>query len=230
MRRVIAAVLALMTLMTMASSAFAEEPAKYNFASVQGSKNIQLLPGGNGTGNMYFYNIEGNRITHVTLEVSQVPAGWQVEIQPPLGETQVEVNGQVVTVTENLYVEPSEASSEVIKDVPDGMACIPVSQRGYALAKEAQIIVYIPDSEEIGTQEEIIVTATARWLGQGGAVAFSQSRDFNFTVEVVSEEEYHETILGKGGGINKWLPWIAGGAAIVLLALVTLLYIKKKHG
>jgi hypothetical protein len=230
MRRVIAAVLALMTLMTIASSAFAEEPAKYNFASVQGSENIQLLPGGDGTGNMYFYNIEGNRITHVTLEVSQVPDGWQVEIQPPLGETQVEVNGEVVNVTENLYVEPSEASSEVIEDIPEGMVCIPVAQRGYALAKEARIIIRVPAVEEIGTQEEIIVTATARWLGQGGAVAFSQSRDFDFTVEVVSEEEYHETILGKGGGFNKWLPWVAGGAAIVLLTLVTLLYIKKKHG
>jgi hypothetical protein len=227
MGRILAAVMALTALMTMASSAFAEEPAKYNFASVQGSENIQLLPGGDCTGNMYFYKIEGNRITHVTLEVSQVPDGWHVEIQPPLGETQVEVNGQVVTVTENLYVEPSEASSEVIKDVPEGMVCIPVAERGYALAKEARIIIRVPDYEEIGTQEEIIVSATARWLGQGGAVAFSQSRDFDFTVEVVSEEEYHETILG--GGANRWIPWVAGGGAIVLLALVTLLYIRRRR-
>jgi hypothetical protein len=228
MRCVITAVLVLTALMTMASSALAEEPAKYNFASVQGSENIQILPGGDGTGNMYFYNIEGNRITHVTLEVSHAPTGWQVEIQPPPGETQVEINGQVVNVTENLYVEPSEASSEVIKDVPEGMVCIPVAQRGYALAKVARIIVQVPDSEAIGTQEEITVSATARWLGQGGAVAFSQSRDFDFTIEVVNEvTEYHETILG--GGTAKWLPWIAGAAAIVILALVTLLYIRRRR-
>jgi hypothetical protein len=228
MRCVITAVLVLTALMTMASSALAEEPAKYNFASVQGSQNIQILPGGDGTGNMYFYNIEGNRITHVTLEVSHAPTGWQVEIQPPPGETQVEINGQVVNVTENLYVEPSEASSEVIKDVPEGMVCIPVAQRGYALAKVARIIVQVPDSEAIGTQEEITVSATARWLGQGGAVAFSQSRDFDFTIEVVNEvTEYHETILG--GGTAKWLPWIAGAAAIVILALVTLLYIRRRR-
>jgi hypothetical protein len=228
MRCVITAVLVLTALMTMASSALAEEPAKYNFASVQGSENIQILPGGDGTGNMYFYNIEGNRITHVTLEVSHAPTGWQVEIQPPPGETQVEVNGQVVTVTESLYVEPSEASSEVIKNVPEGMVCIPVAQRGYALAKVARIIVQVPDSEAIGTQEEITVSATARWLGQGGAVAFSQSRDFDFTIEVVNEvTEYHETILG--GGTAKWLPWIAGAAAIVILALVTLLYIRRRR-
>jgi hypothetical protein len=228
MRRILAVVLALTMLMAMASSALAEESARYNFASVQGSQNIQILPGSDGTGNMYFYNIEGNRITHVTLEVSQAPAGWQVEIQPPLGDTQVEVNGQLVTVTENLYVEPSEASSEVIKDVPEGMVCIPVSQRGYALAKEARIIVQVPAAEEIGTKGEITVSATAWWLGQGGAVAFSQSRNFNFTIEVVSEvTEYQETILDGDGG--NWLPWVAGAIAIVLLALVTLFYTRRKR-
>ena len=231
MGRVLAVVLALTTLMAMASSALAEEPAKYNFASVQGNKNIQILPGGDGTGNMFFYNIEGNRITHVTLEVSHAPDGWQVAIQPPPGETQVEINGQVITVTENLYVEPSEASSEVIKDVPEDMVCIPVAQRGYALAKEAKIIVRVPAAAELGTQEEIIVSATACWLGQGGSVAFSQSRDFDFTVEVVSEvTEYQEKIQDGDGGANKWLLWIAGAAAIVLLALVTLFYLRRRRG
>ncbi len=228
MRRIAAAVLALTALMAMASSALAEEPARYNFASVQGSQNIQILPGGDGTGNMYFYNIEGNRITHVTLETGQAPLGWQVEIQPPPGETQVEVNGQVITVTENLYVEPSEASDEVINDVPEDMVCIPVSQRGFALAKEAKIIVRVPAAEEIGTQEEITVSATARWLGQDGAVAFSQSRDFRFTVEVVAEvTQYQEKILD--GGIARWLPWVVGIAAILVLGLVTLFYTRRRR-
>jgi hypothetical protein len=177
---------------------------------------------------MYFYNIDGNRITHVTLEVSQAPANWQVAVQPPRGETQVEVNGQPVTVTENLYVEPSEASSVEIKDIPEGMVCIPVSQRGYALAKEAKLIVRVPDDEEIGMQQEIVVTATARWLGQGGAVDFIQSRDFNFTVDVVAEvTEYQEKILDKGGWASRWLPWIA--AAIAVLAAATFLYMRRRR-
>jgi hypothetical protein len=230
MRRILAAVLAITALLSIASSAWAEEPAKYNFASVQGSQDIQVLPGGDGLGSMYFYNIEGNRITHVTLEISQAPADWNVEIQPPLGETQVELNGEPVTVTENLYVEPSEASSEEIQNVPEGMVCIPVSQRGYALAKEANIIVRVPGSEEIGTQAEIVVSATAQWLGQGGAVAFSQSREFTFTVEVVSEvTEYQEKIISKDGWTSTWLPWLAGFAAVIILGLATFLYMRRRR-
>jgi hypothetical protein len=230
MRKIILIGLASLAVAVLPSAAVAQEPAKCNFASVQGLKEIGVIPGGECGGNIYFYNIDGNRITHVTLEVSQAPAGWQVEIQPPLSETQVEVNGQVITVIENLYVEPSEASNIEIKDVPEGMVCIPLSNRGYALAKESRIIIQVPAAEEIGTEGAITISAVAQWLGQGGAAALSQSRDLNFTVEVVSEEEYHETILVKGGGVNKWLPWTASGAAVVLLALVTLFYIKKKHG
>jgi hypothetical protein len=230
MRCILAALLALVTITALAFPAIAQEPAKYNFASVQGARNIQVLPGDEVNGYVYFYNIDGNRITHVTLEVSEAPDGWLVEIQPPLGETQVEVNGQVVSVTENLYVEPSEAQEEETKDVPGGMVCIPVATRGYALAKEAQVIIRVPETEAIGTTGEITVSAVARWLGQGGAVAFNQSRDFNFTVEVVSERtDFEEKILPSGGGIGKWWPTITGVAVVVLGAALILLYVRRRR-
>jgi len=231
MRRILAAVLVFTALMPMAHSALAEEPAKYNFASVQGAQEIVIIPGGEGVGKMYFYNIEGNRITHIILEISQAPTEWQADIQPPLTDTQVEVNGQVVTVTENLYVEPSEASSEEFTSVPEGMVCIPVAQRGYALAKEARINVRVPESQEIGTTGEVIVSATAQWLGQGGAATFSQKRDFTFTVEIVDQAtEFNEVILGNNdGGTARWLSWMAGGIAAALLASVILFYVRKRR-
>jgi len=120
---------------------------------------------------IYFYNIDGNRITHITLNVSQAPDNWEVEIQPPLHEIQVEISGSPVTVTENLHVEPSELLSEETEDVPEEMVCITVPTRGYALAKPAYIIVRVPESEEIGTKGDITISAEAEWLGYGGAAA-----------------------------------------------------------
>jgi hypothetical protein len=280
MRRAIPAVLAAVMLLVLAGAALAQEPAKYNFASTQSSKEIKATPGGEGTGVIYFYNIDGNRITHVTLEVSRAPAGWQVEIQPPLAETQVEINGKVVSVTENLYVEPTEVLSKPVEDTPPGTVCIAVPQRGYALAKEADIIVRVPESEKIGATGGITISATARWLGQSGAAAVSQDRDFDFSVEVVSgTKEYHETVLGKpenggeaaanstepaessvatestvtagentpgtgestveatesstdtgeGGETGSMLPWIIGGAVVLAIIAVVLVYTRRRR-
>jgi hypothetical protein len=223
--------LVLMVLLLLAPSlpAQADTPA-YNFASSQSGKDIRVTPDGESQGSIFFYNIDGNQITHIVLEVSQAPANWQVTIQPPLGETQVEIGGQTVTVSDNLYVEPSQLLSEKVDETPAGMVCISIPQRGYALAKEARIIVRVPKDEKIGTRGEIIVSATARWLGQSGAVAIQQNRDFNFSVEVVSEDTViKEKILTEGGNIGKWLWVIIGASAVVLVSTLTLLYIRRRR-
>jgi len=176
----------------------AEEEAKYNFASAQGSKQIKVTPGGESRGVVYFYNIDGNRITHVTLKVAQAPDNWKVEIEPPLHETVVNVSGLTVTVTENLYVEPSQAFPEEPKDVPEGMVSIAVPKRGHVLARPAYIIIRVPESAEIGSSQEIRISAVAEWLGQSGAAAIKQARDFDFTVQIASPQTtFSETIVSE---------------------------------
>lgn len=187
MRKIVAIIMAVVMLTALPTLTLAQEPAKYNFASAQGSKHITVTPGAEGTGVIYFYNIDGNRITHITLEVSQAPDNWQVEIEPPLGEIKVEIGGRIVTVVENLHVKPSEVLSQEAEDVPSDMVCIPVANRGYALAKVAKIIVRVPETEQLGTKGEISISAVAEWLGQTGAAAIKQGRDFDFSVEVISE-------------------------------------------
>ncbi len=187
MGKIIAVILAAATLAALQSPAFAQDPAKYTFASAQSNKNMRVVPGDEGTGVIYFYIIDGNRITHITLDVSRAPEDWQVEIQPPLHEIQVEIGGRIVAVTENLHVEPSTLLSEEPADVPEGMVNITVPNRGYALAKAASIVVHVPQSAEIGTVGEITIAAEAEWLGQTGAAAIKQARDFGFSVEVVPE-------------------------------------------
>lgn len=68
----------------------AEEPAKYNFASAQGASSLRVVPGGEVKGVIRFYNIDGNRTTHITLEAVQAPENWEVEIVPPLHDTEVQ--------------------------------------------------------------------------------------------------------------------------------------------
>jgi len=127
---------------------YAEEEAKYNFASAQGPKQIKVTPGGESRGVIYFYNIDGNRITHVTLKVTRAPDNWELKIDPPQHETEVNVSGNTVTVTENLYVKPSQAFPEEPKDVPEGLVSIAIPSRGHVLARVANIVVRVPETEK----------------------------------------------------------------------------------
>ncbi len=222
----------------------ADEEAKYNFASAQGDKELKIQPGQEGRGYIYFYNIDGNRITHISLNVAGAPDGWQVRIEPPVTETQVMVSGMPVTVTENLYVEPSELLAEEPSTIPEGLVSIKVPGRGFALGKMAQIIISVPSSAALGSTGEIKIAGEASWLGQSGSAAVKQARDFGFTVTVFSgQTEFSEEIVtpvksaqttetGKEGETTSSSLWIiliiVVIVAVILAAVVIIMIVRRK--
>ena len=215
-----------------------EEPAKYNFATAQGGSNFQVIPGQEARGAIYFYNVDGNRITHISLEVIEAPSNWEVEIDPPLHEIEVSFGGDIITITENLHAEPTDLSSEEIEDVPEGMICLALPNKlgegipGYALAKVATIIVRVPESDDVGVTGAIKINAVAEWLGQTGAAAIGQTRDFDFSVRTVYEITEEQIITpGEGFDTGKWLPWIIlGVVAIVAIASISALALRRREG
>ncbi len=56
------------------------QPDKYSFAPAREASSLQIIPGGEARVAIYFYNVDGNRINHITLEV---------DIAPPLHDTEV---------------------------------------------------------------------------------------------------------------------------------------------
>ena len=61
---------------------------------------MSIAPGDEVTTKLYFYNIHGNRITHISLELGEAPKNWDVSIEPALHETSVIVSGVATTVEE----------------------------------------------------------------------------------------------------------------------------------
>jgi len=229
-----AIVLLTVLLSIVAAPVFADEAPRYNFASAQGGTSIGVVPGGEGRGTLYFYNIDGNRITHVVLTARGAPAGWEVRLEPPLREVEYSVNGEIAKVSENLPVEPSQLLSRETRDLPAGTVCIPVPGRGYAVAKFAQVVVRAPETAKVGDKVDVKVAAEAFWLGQSGTATIKQARDFDFTVEVVRPSVGHsETLLPPGvskpsetdRGIGSlfadasWLPAMGAGAVLALGAV-----------
>jgi len=203
--------LAALAVLSLPLVAYAGEgDAKYNFASVQGAKEVKIAPGEVTECLIYFYNIDGNRITHITLEISEIPLAWEVDIDPPLSDTEVLLSGMPVTIEENLSVEPTELMPESPETVPEGMALVKVPGRGYALGRAALISISAPESSSVGSTQEVIVSAEASWLGQSGTAVVKQARDFKFSVTVVSSSEYNETIASID--ITRWWPAVLGGS------------------
>jgi len=239
MRRLGIIILIFALLLAWPAVALAQEEApKYNFASAQGSSSLQVIPGSECRGVIYFYNVDGNRITHITLEVVEAPSDWEVEIDPPLHDIEVGFGGAIITVIENLHAEPTELSSEEIEDVPEGMVCLTLPNKlgegipGYALAQPAYIIIRVPESEEVGITGEIKIHAVAEWLGQSGPGQIGQTRDFDFTLTTVYEITDEEIITpGEGFDTGKWLPWIIlGVVAVAAIASISALALRRREG
>jgi len=180
-------------LLILVSTVSAQEPPKYNFGSMQPAKELSVSPGDSITTKLYFYNIYGNRITHISLSVSKAPEDWDISFDPPLHTTTVNISGIMTEVTENLFVEPSEALEEIPETIPEGIEYIS-SSVGYIGAKPVLITISVPEDEKLGKSFNITISASAEWLGQTGAVAIKQSRDFDFTVKVVPKEFKEEIV------------------------------------
>jgi hypothetical protein len=141
-----------------------EEPAKYSLASVHRGSGFQIIHGEEAGEKILFYNIDGNRTTNITLEVTQAPSGWKVDI-----------------TNNKLQIEPGELSNQPIEDVPDDMIYLKVGDRGYTLATVAIITVQIPQ-DELVTEGSIRIVAEANWMGQVGQVSIRQTRQFDFNI------------------------------------------------
>lgn len=166
-------------------SVMSQQEAVYNLASIQPDKCIEIEPGGHGSGLIYFYNVDGNRATHIKLEVSRSPSNWKVEIQPSAQEIVIDTANGSISLIENLCVEPSTLQPEKITGLTAGLECVAVPSRGYAIAKVAFVTIWLPESAKAGDTGEVVVTADAMWLGQGGAASIRQTRGFVFLVELL---------------------------------------------
>ncbi len=206
----------IIALLLISSISIAQEEApKYNFGSAQGDAEIKISPGKEGTVKLFFYNIFGNRITHIRLDVSEAPEDWVISFDPSSHTTAVNLSGVLVNVTENLFVEPSKAVDKIPEDVPESIEYIS-SSVGYIGAKPVIITIKVPEDEQVGKVENITISGVASWLGQTGNVAIVQSRDFTYQVTVVAEEFTEEIILPEEGVVEREAEQPAGITGLIV--------------
>lgn len=174
----------------------AEEAPKYNFGTTAASGTILIEPGQTTkVPAINFFNIYGNRITHVTLTLIDSPKGWNVKIEPGLHEVQVNISGTIVTSTENLYVSPSQAIAEIPAISDEGTQYIHIGGiEGNVPAKTAYLNITVPPGTPLGGSYRISVKAVGSWYGQAANVALNQERSFDFEVKTVTHSFSEEVV------------------------------------
>jgi len=229
---------------TLAPSYFvyAQEAPRYNFGSMQASKSLFAKPGQEIETKLYFYNIYGNRPTHIKLKIVEKPEDWEVSLFPNIHKEKYEVSGEIREVEENLVVYPSN-TSEKPGEKTEGKEWIS-SKVGYINADYVTIKIKIPENEKIGTSENIKINAIAFWLGQTGSIALQQERDFSYTIKTTTEyyekpyegSEVKIKSLGKKildliiepSEINPLIMISTGTTLILLIILIILIIIAGK--
>ena len=212
--------------------ALAEEAPTYNFGTTQAGGAILIQPGETlKVPAIYFFNIYGNRITHVSLYMTGAPKGWDVKLEPEMHEIQVNISGTIVTANENLYVPPSQPVKEVPAIIPEGMTYMTFgSVEGNVPAQIAYLNITVPPDTPLGGTYSISVKALGNWFGPAATVAFQQERSFTFTVQTVTHsftEEIVQPTPEKGTGVPAYVAYIV----IIILALAALgagYYVGKK--
>lgn len=184
-------ILIFLVLTLFLSLVFAEDIPQYNFGTMQAGKSFSVQPGQEITTKLYFYNIYGNRPTHIKLSVIEKPENWQVEIIPDVAKKEYDVSGQKVSVDENLVVYPSNATetagtnTETIEYIQSSV--------GYIASNFVTIKIKVPENEKIGVSKNIKINGIASWLGQTGNIALNQERDFDYSVSTTtSSTSYYE--------------------------------------
>ncbi|VVB73825.1 Uncharacterised protein [uncultured archaeon] len=199
MRNATATTIAISLFLFFSLVAAADAP-KLSFGSMQSGERGSLLPGETQTFKIYFFvdSEYGNRITHITLNATDIPDGWNVTINPEIHQSVISVNGAEKTITESLYVEPKPIlnESDIPDPKPDGIAYLnSPSGKGFLQAKMAEVTITVPADAKSGDSGRINIAGVAQWYGDQGVVLFTQARDFVYTISVASPEEFTEEII-----------------------------------
>lgn len=219
--------LALLVFASLFSLAVNAEGGEYNFGTMQAQKFIAVEPGKSADATLYFFNVHGNRDTHVSLALTNVPQGFSAEIIPAVHNASYNVSGIVVETQENLVavVTPKELLPKQKPDViPPGMEYITMGGiEGFVPAQVVTIRLTAPADAPLWTNYKLRVSAVAGWfdVGSTGAISVKQARDFDYDVRVVTKEYSEERVENNGLQFESWMLWVA---AIIVLAIVLAAY------
>jgi len=163
--------------------------------------NANVQPGGTVVVKWNFYNLYGDRTTHVSVSKTGGP-NWKISYEPELHEEQYEVSGVVESIEENLAVEKRDIVPE--KGSEEGWVYLKhPNEKGYILAKELKIYIEVPETTELWKNYKFIFKANGNCFSEPGTVPVSGGAQLE--VKITPTTSYYEKPYGEKETIVKSL-------------------------
>jgi hypothetical protein len=216
----------------------ADNAPAYSLGTMQPKKVYYSNPGKDVNVTFYIFNAYGNRISHITLAVTDNPDNMQVTL-PPLQTNKYLISGIETDIQEHLFV----CNMSIVETQPT----VPLKDNfcykeptyylrstnvsGYIPAKAVTVGIKIPSDAKLGTQYTLTIMANANWYGELGTSQVSQSRPFQYTFVMVAENYSEELITPETGGefgiSNEMLFGIVIGVLVIVILFQQ--FRPKKH-
>lgn len=209
------------------------------------SMEARAKPGQEVVATWNFYNLYGDRTTHITVSKIQGP-NWDIKYEPALHEESYDVSGVIEKISENVGVEKSSVVLEIPINPPEGISYVKhPKQEGYIPVKPIKIYITIPDDAKLWQDYKFVFEAKGNCFTEPGAVIPALATQLELNVktttefyekpvseepegEIVEEKEGIARITGAVTGIN-----LAAGALaltsfiLIIVVLFLLIGIRK---
>jgi hypothetical protein len=183
-----------------------------------------------------FYNLYGDRTTHITVTKTSGP-DWDIRYDPAFHVEEYEVSGVVSNMSENVAIENSSVVLEIPADIPEGMDYVKhPSKDGYIPVKTLKIYISVPKNAKLWESTGFTFQAKGDCFTEPGAVIPAVATEMK--VNITTTTEYSEKkvsdkkgILDLTGGvigINLTTGLIAFAVLAVIIIIFLILKMKKK--
>jgi len=192
-----------------------------------------------------FYNLYGDRTTHVLVSKSE-GADWEISYEPNLHEAQYEVSGVIEIIEENLFLE----KKDVVLKVPDNFSIGEIylkhpKEEGYIPAKQLKIFIKVPENAELWKDYKFVFNGNGKCFSEPGTVIPGIATQLEVNIRTTTEyyekpyeekETSNQTSLGKKiislfSGEKQLSPvtMIATGTSLILLIIFVVLVILARR-
>jgi len=194
------------------------------------SININAKPGQEVMINWNFYNLYGNRITHVVVNKLEGP-DWKIRYDPEIHEAKYDISGVVEKVQENLALENNQVVLEIPYNLQEGINYVKhPNQDGYIPVKTVKIYITIPEDAKLWKNYDFVFESKGSCFSEPGAVIPAVATKLKLSIKTTTtfyetpianetEKPQKSTITGAVVGTNT----TAGILLLMTFILVTVL-------